>query len=167
MAEAGFWVGWGVPVLPLALLISMPAVASAEPVLPQPGTSCSSDLAGTMTWLPGDITPLDCLANQWQTVTDPQPPNDRWLSFGPTMTLHGQGMRNPNVTSGEWTATPQDSNSTCRAEQRAVVEAGVVDPPLVSESPEGQPLSFQVVPQLFSIDMSGYCLWTRTSSPPH
>jgi hypothetical protein len=148
----------------LALLLSTSAVASADPVMPQPGTPCSSDLSDVMTWLPDANSPLECLNNQWQAVTTPQPPNDRWLSLGPAMTLHGEGMRNPNVMSGGWTATPQDPDSSCRAEQRAVVDAGVVGPPRVAESPQGQPLSFQVVPQLFSIEMSGYCLWTRTGS---
>jgi hypothetical protein len=145
----------------LALLLSTSAVASADPVLPQPGTPCSSDLSEAMTLLPQDRSPLECLNNQWQAVTIPQPPSDRWLSVGPPMTLHGEGRRNPDVASGTWTATPQDSNSSCRAEQSAVVSAGVVGPPQVVESPQGQPLSFQVVPQLYSIDMSGYCLWMR------
>ena len=117
-----------------------------------------------MTWRPDDDTPMECLGNQWQTVTTPQPPNDRWLSFGPPMTLHGQGMRNPNVAAGAWTATPQDADSQCRAVQQAVVSAGEVGPPQVSESPTGQPLSFQLLPQLFSIEMTGYCLWTRAGN---
>jgi hypothetical protein len=117
-----------------------------------------------MTWPPDDSVPLECLNSQWQAVTTPQPPSDRWLSFGPAMTLHGQGMRNPNVTSGAWTATPQDADSRCRAEQQAVVSAGEVGPPQVAKSPKGQPLSFQLLPQLFSIKMSGYCLWTRAGS---
>jgi hypothetical protein len=79
------------------------------------------------------------------------------------MTLHGQGRRNPDVTSGDWTATPQDSDSSCGAVQRAVVEAGVVGPPQIAEGPDGRPLTFRVVPQLYSIDMSGYCLWTRVA----
>jgi hypothetical protein len=145
----------------LALLFSAPAVAFADPEVPQPGTPCASELTGAMTWRPDDRSPLECLNNQWQAVVTPQPPNDRWLSFGPRMTLHGQGLRNPDVASGAWTATPLDSNSRCRAEQRAVVEAGVVGAPQVAEGPEGQSLSFQVVPKLFSIALSGYCLWTR------
>jgi len=151
----------------LTLLLSAPAVASADPEVPQPGTPCASDLTDAMTWPPHDKSPLECLDNQWQAVTTPQPPSDRWLSFGPPMTLHGQGRRNPDVASGAWTATPQDSNSRCRAEQRAVVEPGVIGAPQVAEGPEGQPLSFHVVPQLFSIDMSGYCLWTRANSQAH
>jgi hypothetical protein len=78
------------------------------------------------------------------------------------MTLHGEGLRNPNVASGAWIATPQDAKSTCRADQRVVVGPGVVGQPQVTESREGQPLSFQVLPRLFSIEMSGYCLWARS-----
>lgn len=155
--------GTAIAATTLALLLSVPAVASADPVLPQPGTPCSTELSDVMTWLPDDSSALECLSNQWQVVTSPQPPNDRWLSFGPPMTLHGDGLRNPNVASGSWTAVPQDSSSNCRAEQRAVVGPGVVGAPQVAEGAKGQPLSFQVVPQLFSIAMSGYCLWTRSA----
>jgi hypothetical protein len=139
-----------------------PTVATADPVAPQPDTPCASNLSDVMTWPSGAKMPLVCRAQQWQLVATPQPPNDRWLSYGPAMTLHGEGLRNPSVKSGDWTAVPQDANSVCRAVQRAVVEAGVVGPPQVAESTAGQQLSFQVVPRLFSIEMSGYCLWTQT-----
>jgi hypothetical protein len=108
--------------------------------------------------------PLVCANGQWQTVTSPQPPNDRWLSFGPAMTLHGEGMRNPSVQSGNWTATPQDPGSQCRAAQETVVSPGVLTQPQVSEGTAGQSLSLRLLPRLFSIQMSGYCLWTRTAS---
>jgi hypothetical protein len=146
----------------LALLLSASAVAWADPEVPQPGTPCASDLSGTMTMLPDNRLPLECINHQWQALTTPQPPNDRWLSFGPPITLHGEGLRDPNVASGDWIATPQDANSSCRAEQRTVVGPGVVGPPQLTESPKGQPLSFQLLPRLFSIGMSGYCLWTRS-----
>lgn len=80
------------------------------------------------------------------------------------MTLHGEVLRNPDVASGAWTAIPQDADSQCRVEQRPVVSAGEVGPPQVSESAGGQQLSFRVLPQLFSIEMSGYCLWTRVGN---
>jgi len=129
------------------------AVASADPPAPQADTPCSSDVANVMTWPANAKMPLVCHNGQWQTVTSPPPPNDRWLSVGPAMTLHGEGQRNPSVASGDWTAVPQNANSSCRAEQRAVLEPGVTAPPQVAESPQGQPLSFQVVPRLFSIEM--------------
>jgi hypothetical protein len=141
-----------------------PAVACADPVPPQPDTTCTSDLSGVMSWPVGAKMPLVCQGQQWETVTTPQPPNDRWLSYGPTMTLHGEGQRNPNIKSGDWTAAPHDSNAQCRATQQAVVGPGVVGPPITAEGKAGQPLSFQVVPRLFTIEMSGYCLWTRVGS---
>jgi hypothetical protein len=77
------------------------------------------------------------------------------------MTLHGEGRRNPDVTSGGWTATPQDSTSRCRAEQSTVVSPGVVSPPQVTEGKPGQPLDVQLAPRLFDLQLSGYCLWER------
>jgi hypothetical protein len=151
---------WATALATLALLLS-PAIATADPVVPQPDTSCPSDYADVMTLPSGTSMPLLCEGGQWQTVTTPQPPSDRWLSFGPTMTLHGEGRRNPDVTSGGWTATPQDSTSRCRAEQSTVVSPGVVSPPQVTEGKPGQPLDVQLAPRLFDLQLSGYCLWER------
>jgi hypothetical protein len=151
-----------VAVAMMSAALATAAVASADPPVPQVGTPCAPDLADVMTWPADAKVPLACLGGQWQAVMSPPPPNDRWLSVGPVMTLHGQGLRNPSVTSGEWTAVPQDSTSSCRAEQRAVIDAGVVGPPQVAQGQQSRPLSFSVVPQLYSIEMSGYCLWTRT-----
>lgn len=148
----------------LAALLSTAALASADPTVPQPSTQCSSELSDAMTWPPDDTSPLVCLNGQWQSLTTPQPPNDRWLSYGPPMTLHGEGLRNPNVAPGDWTAMPLDSTSICRAEQRAVLGPGEVGPPQTSEAQPGQQLSLQFVPQLFSVQLSGYCLWTRAGS---
>jgi hypothetical protein len=78
-----------------------------------------------MTLLPDAKLPLECLGNQWHAVITPQPPNDRWLSFGQPMKLHGEGLRNPDVASGAWTATPQDAESQCRARSSALWSARV------------------------------------------
>jgi hypothetical protein len=138
-----------------------PPVASADPPAPQADTPCTSDLSGVMTWPADASTPLACVDNRWQALTSPQPPNDRWLSVGPTITLHGEGLRNPNVASGQWTATPLEPGSQCRAEQQTVVSPGVKSAPHVSEGKPGQPLSLQLLPRLFSVELSGYCLWMR------
>jgi hypothetical protein len=145
----------------LALLFSS-AVAAADPVAPQSDSPCSSNYADAMTLPSGAKMPLVCQGGRWQTVTTPQPPNDRWLSYGPEMTLYGEGRRNPNVRSGDWTATPLDSTSQCRAEQSVVVSPGVVSAPQTAEGQAGQPLEFTVPPRLFDIQLSGYCLWSRT-----
>jgi hypothetical protein len=143
-------------------LLSTPD-ALADPVAPQADTPCTADLSGVMTWPQGAKMPLVCADQQWRIVTTPQPPNDRWLSFGPPMLLHGEGMRNPSVKSGQWTATPQDPNSQCGAEQQAVASPGVVGPPQVTQGKAGEPLQVELQPRLFSIQMSGYCLWSRAS----
>jgi hypothetical protein len=91
----------------------------------------------------------------------PFEPNDQWLSYGPMITLHGQGMRNPNLTSGRWTATPQDSETVCRAQQETVIEAGVLSAPQVSQGITGQPLSLEMLPKLFYAELSGNCLWVK------
>ena len=144
--------------------LSLAPVASADPIVPQTDTPpCTADLSGVMTWPQGAKMPLVCTNQQWQTVATPQPPNDRWLSVGPPMSLHGEGMRNPSLKSGDWTATPQDPNTRCRAEQQVVAAPGVVGPVQAADGKPGQPLEFQVQPRLFSIQMSGYCLWARAS----
>jgi hypothetical protein len=144
----------------LALLVSS-AVAAADPVVPQGDTPCSAGLAEVMTWPSGAKMPLVCHDGQWRSVTTPQPPSDRWLSYGPEMRLHGEGMRNPEVRSGKWTATPQDSASQCRAEQSVVVGPGVVGQPEIAEAQAGEPLEFTILPRLFDIALSGNCLWER------
>jgi hypothetical protein len=77
------------------------------------------------------------------------------------ITLHGQGMRNPNLTSGQWTATPQDSETVCRAQQETVIEAGVLSAPQVSQGAQGQSLSLEMLPNLFYAGLSGNCLWVK------
>jgi hypothetical protein len=146
----------------MALAFS-PAVASAEPVVPQSDSPCSSNYADAMTLPAGARLPLVCQGGRWLALTSPQPPSDRWLSYGPEMTLHGEGRRNPSVKSGEWTATPQDPGTRCRAEQSAVVSAGVVGAPQVAEGQPGQPLEVQLVPRLFDLQLGGNCLWERNA----
>jgi hypothetical protein len=144
-------------------LISSPGVGYAEPIAPQPDAPCPESLGGALTELSDGTTVLQCRASRWHPFTDPYPASDRWLTYGPTLMLHGEGLRNPELKSGDWTAYPQDPGSTCRAEQAAVVSAGVVGAPQVSTSEPGQPLRFAVLPSLFSIKLSGMCLWQRTA----
>lgn len=145
-----------------ATLLSAPAVASADPTAPQPDTPCPPDLSGVATVLPDATMPLACRDGRWQPVTTPQPPNDRWLSYGPEITLRGQGKRNPEVAEGDWTATPRDPESRCRAVLSEVVSAGVVGPPQVAEGRPGQPLSITVPARMYEASLSGDCLWQKT-----
>jgi hypothetical protein len=147
-------------------VLSTPIAAYADPIVPQQDTPCSPSLGSVMTWLPEQKTYLICLQQQdqdyrWNIVTSDYPSSDRWLTYGPPITLHGGGTRNGNLASGDWIALPQDPDSQCVAEQVAVVGAGVVSSPQVDAGATGQQLSFRAPPNLFSITMKGYCLWQR------
>ncbi len=149
--------------------LSAGAPADAEPIVPQLDNPCSATLANAMTWLPEQKINVVCQQQptddyQWKVVTSDYPSSDQWLSYGPPLMLHGEGTRNHNLRSGDWIAVPQDSDSQCTAEQITVVSAGVVSSPQVDAGTTGQPLSFQVLPNLFSITMKGYCLWTKVNS---
>ncbi|TPG32052.1 hypothetical protein EAH80_21690 [Mycobacterium hodleri] len=141
----------------------MPAIANADPIAPQSNTSCSADFAGAMTWPTGDQAPLVCEAERWVPVADPYPISDRWLSYGPAMTLHGEGRRNPTLLSGDWTATPLTAESACAATQLTVISGSpTVGPPAIDEGKPGQTLELAVLPSLFTIELSGDCLWQRS-----
>jgi hypothetical protein len=150
-------------------VLAAPTAAYADPVVPQADTACSPDLANAMTWLPEQKLNLACLQQpnhsyQWKIVTSDYPSSDRWLTYGPQLTLRGEGTRNYNLRSGDWIALPQDPDSQCIAGQIAVVGAGVVSSPQVEVGATGQQLSFRVLPNLFSIMMKGNCLWRKVDS---
>jgi hypothetical protein len=147
----------------VTMLLSSTGVAAADPVAPQADTSCAADLDGAMTWPTDAQAPLVCADTSWQPVVDPYPIDDRWVSYGPAMTLHGQGRRNPNLLSGDWTATPQTPETTCEATQLAVIPGSpTVGAPHVDKGDAGQTLSLEVVPVLYTIEMTGNCLWQRS-----
>jgi hypothetical protein len=151
-------------------VLATPTAAQADPVVPQPDTPCPANLANAMTRLPDQkIVVCRQEANglhQWGVVAPDYPSSDRWLTYGPSLILHGEGTRNHNLRSGDWVAVPQDPDSQCVAEQVAVAGAGVVSSPEVESGATGQQLSFRVVPDLFSITMTGYCLWSKVNAIP-
>jgi hypothetical protein len=90
-----------------------PACAHAKPqqpqsVTPQRDAPCSETLAGAMARVADGKTNLVCTdqggGDRWSVFTSPYPLSDRWLTYGPDLLLHGQGMRNPELMSGRWTA---------------------------------------------------------------
>jgi hypothetical protein len=153
------------PLVLAAATVVWPGAAHADPIAPGLQTPCPAELVGTMTLLPDEQTYVICQEGAagyaWTAAPVPFEPNDTWLSYGPVITLHGQGMRNPNLSSGRWTATPQDSETVCRVQQETVVEAGVLSSPKVFQGDPGQPLSMEMLPQLFYAQLSGHCLWTE------
>ena len=154
---------WRLIAAAAAVLVLPPPVAWADPVVPQPDTPCTTALDGALSWPADAKVPFACAQAGWQPVTDPYPISARWVSTGPAMTLHGQGRPNPNLLSGAWVATPLSPESSCSATQLAVIPGSpTVGVPHVDEGATGQPLSFQVVPILFTIEMRGDCLWQKS-----
>ena len=148
-----------------ATLIAPPLV-TAEPAAPQPGAPCSESIAGALTQLPDLMTVLQCGDQhsgeyRWQTFDYPYPNSDRWLTYGPQLTLHGEGQRNREIDSGDWIAYPQTSDGQCKAAQLDLRGEGERSQPQVSTGEPGQPLKIRVLPLLFTVELTGYCLWQK------
>jgi len=141
-----------------ALALSAPAIAAAQPAGPQPDAPCTAAIDQALSRL-ADGSTVQCADGRWAIFPGPYPSGDRWVSTDVDLQLHGQGRRNPEMLSGGWTAYPQDPDAVCRAAQTAVVRAGEVGPVQLAEGAPGQPLRFDVVPVMFSIELSGHCLW--------
>jgi hypothetical protein len=140
-----------------ALALGVPAVGQAQPAGPTPGSPCGTERALSQLV---DGTPVQCSGGRWASYGDPYPSSDLWVSTADTgLQLHGQGMRNPEMLSGPWTGSPLQPGAQCRAEQTAVVSAGEVGEPQVAEGQPGQPLRFEVLPVMFTIELTGDCLW--------
>ena len=139
------------------VVLNGPAVATAA----HDAAACSDVTDGALTWPVAAAAPQRCTAGRWQPVTDPYPFSDRWVSPGPSMALRGGARPNPAIEPGTWTATPLDPAARCRAEQVSVTYGKVDGPPRVDESAPGRPLTFDVIPRLLEIDMSGTCLWQK------
>lgn len=146
--------------LAVAGLLSSGAVAAAAPEPPGPERPCP-EFAGAMTLPASARLGLVCDGSRWQALTEPRPPHDRWISFGPEMTLHGEGRRNPEVRAGAWIGTPLDATERCRATQRTAVGPGVLSDPVTAAGEPGEKIEFEVLPRLFELRLSGYCDWRR------
>lgn len=151
----------------LALAQADPPDTDTAPSTPQQGAACAADLGGALTALPsqpGDPQNrknlLECSDGSWQTYTAEYPSADRWLSTGPDLVLHGQGVRNAELFAGQWTGTPQTSADVCRAQYVDASNGKMSEPHTVTAEP-GRPVEFDASTQLFTVTLSGHCLWQR------
>jgi hypothetical protein len=150
-------------VIRIVITAAMVALAAAPVAGAAPGipAACSANLEGATTLAADGSTPALCTGGQWQPVALPAPASDRWVSFGAPLALHGQGMRNPAVLAGSWTATPLEPSARCRVAQQNVISPGTLSSPVVSQGPPDSPLSVQVKPDAFTVELGGDCLWVR------
>ena len=142
----------------VAVTLTALAAAPTASAEPQPGNPCPAPDA--LTKLP-DRTVLTCSAGTWTVFDGPYPFSETWVSDNAGITLHGQGLRNPEIMSGPWTGTPLDPAAVCGVEQASVVAAGEVGPTRTSAGEPGQPLDFAVQPVVFTITLTGDCLWQK------
>ena len=90
-----------------------------------------------------------------KALDSPYPNSDRWLTYGPQLTLHGEGQPNREIDSGDWIAYPQAADSRCEAAQLDNTAAGERTPPQVAAGEPGQPLTLRVLPMLFTVELQG------------
>lgn len=145
----------------VALLVALGTAPMACAQLAAESGSCTADLDGAMTRMPDARQPSVCRDGAWQPVDVPQPPADRWVSSDTPLLLHGQGMRNPEMAAGTWTGTPREESARCRAQQRDVVSPGQLSDPVTVEGDPGQPVRLEVAPRMFTVELSGNCVWSR------
>lgn len=147
-----------------AAVLAAAPVAAADPVGPvgpQISSACTTNVEGSTTQSPDGGALTLCQNGQWQPVAVPAAPSDRWASFTTPLTLHGQGMQNPGVLAGSWTATPLNGQTQCRAVQQTVLVPGTLSKPQVAQGEPNSPLTFEVMPTAFTVEFSGDCLWVR------
>lgn len=164
----------------LVACASATASARAEtPVVPRAGDACSSALAGAWTWnfeqaASGPFTQLLCEVvsrgdYEWR-VSPSVSPIRKWLTLG----YGNDGEIKSTLFSGlpdgdgkysitypsTWTGSPQAPDAQCLAEQspspgsyNATAVTGVT----------GQTVVVRLIPDLFNLRLSGYCLWQQAS----
>lgn len=147
-------------------------LANADPGNPEPTTSpaldgpCAESLDGAVTELPGQADDgrrnfIECRNGAWQSFTAEYPSSDRWLSNDTGLELHGQGVRNAEMFAGTWTGTPQSTDGVCTVAYSDATGGKIADPVTATAEP-GQPVTFEASNWLFSITLTGDCLWQRS-----
>jgi hypothetical protein len=140
-------------------LVTAP-VALADPAT---DTSCTPALAGVMSKKPAADVVMLCKDRMWYPQPADAPPSDRWVSFGPTLTLHGEGLPDPNLVQGSWNAIPLGPWTRCRSVQQTGYAPGAISKPVADQGSPNTPMSFEVEANVVTIQFSGYCLWMRST----
>ena len=138
-----------------------PPPGPADTTAAQPDSPCPDGFEGALTGTGTERPLLICTGGTWQQLHDPYPSSDRWLTTGPELIVHGQGRRNPEAKAGSWTGLPQTAEAHCRVDSVDVVGAGRTSAPQTFTAGAGQPLHFEVSDHLFTVALSGFCLWQR------
>lgn len=163
--------------------LPIPLASAESPVVPRPNASCSRLLNEVRTWNfseepAAEYTNLMCARAQGQqyrwSVVPVAYPTRKWLSLGygrdgevkstlfsGSPTTDGKYMIDYPST---WLGMPQTDDTECIAEQTPQIGPGAIGRPSSLAAGTGQPLVFEVIPNLFDLRLSGYCMWTEFGS---
>lgn len=134
--------------------------AQSGPALAAP---CESNLLGAYTIVDAEPHTLYCArgpAGQgvWESPPFLQRPFTKWLTVNDVVMMGpASGMEVDIAGSDEWIGLPQDDGA-CTIEQATDLGDRTAD-----TAPTGQPLSFEVLPNLRMVTLKGHCLWMRVA----
>jgi hypothetical protein len=135
-------------------------IAGADSDAPQAGAPCwgfeaSSALYDAQTMSQNEV--LICVktdqGSQWQHLDGLQRPVETWFTYGPQTTL-GAGDILP---ASSWVSSPVKVDSVCTAVQTPS-DGG---PSVTHTNSSGQYRDFQLIPNLATLNVSGYCNWRK------
>jgi hypothetical protein len=179
MRRAGIvFAGW-IAAVAFAQIVAVSVARADAPVVPRPDAPCVPQLANVKTWNLNQAPDAQPYTNlQCQNlgakgyVWKPEPvmlPYTSWLSLGSDTHTKSEYRAGRFVfddlhTPSTWIGTPQAPDAQCIAEQQPRVGEGMLGPPTAKAGGTGRPLVVDVIPNLFEITLSGYCLWEEASS---
>jgi hypothetical protein len=141
--------------------VAAPGIAGADPGAPQADAPCwgyqaNSALEGAQTMSPQNEA-LICVKtgeeSQWQHLDGLQRPVETWFTYGPATTLTADDIGPAN----SWVSSPVKIDSVCTAVQTPS-DGG---PPVTHTNSTGQYRDFHLIPNMASLQMSGYCNWRK------
>jgi hypothetical protein len=136
-------------------------VAHADPAAPQAGAPCwgfeaNSALDGAQTMSPQNEV-LICVksgeGSQWQHLDGFQRPVETFFTNGPATTLSAGDI----LPAFSWVSSPVKVDSVCTAIQTPS-DGG---PSVTHTNNSGQYRDFQLIENLNSLQLSGYCNWRK------
>jgi hypothetical protein len=91
--------------------------------------------------------------SQWQHLDGFQRPVETWFTYGPETTLNAGDI----LPAFSWVSSPAKGDSVCAAVQTAA-DGG---PPVTHTNNSGQYRDLQLIPNLATLKLSGFCNWRK------
>jgi hypothetical protein len=145
----------------LAAVLVAPALAAADPPLPQPNSGCTQHEEGAVTPSGSEdvlvCTNLGPLGYRWMP-----PASATVRPFTRYVTVQqSSGLVGTDIAPGAWVGEPQDSASLCTETQEATGRTGRMGVVESQTGSPGQPLAFRVERTTWMVNWTGNCLWTN------